>query len=396
MHIVLQTQYYRPEIGAPQARLSALAQGLAQRGFRVTVLTAMPNYPRGVIQKGYGGWIKIEDDSDVRVLRLWIYSTKSASIIPRMLNYFSFVLLSFFFGIFYLDAPDVIFTESPPLFLGISGYLLSRIKHARWIFNVSDLWPESAVRLGVVRNSWVVKLSYWLEAFCYRKAWRVSGQSHEILASVEARFPTVKTYHLSNGADTKFFKPDVRCTLREQGVIALYAGLHGLAQGLDILLKAASQLRDLPNLKIILIGDGPLKNELIVQANKLQLDNVRFLEPIPHKEMPGILASADFCIVPLGVKLPGAVPSKLYEVMSSGKAVLLMAHGEAAEIVKRHDCGLVVSPGDLSGLVTALRKLVMDAPLRERLGANGRCAAELHFDHLCIVSDFANFLTTTI
>ena len=254
---------------------------------------------------------------------------------------------------------------------------------------------KSAVRLGVVRDGWAVRLSYWLESFCYRKAWCVSGQSREILASVEARFPTVKTYHLSNGADTKFFRPDAPCTLLEQGIIALYAGLHGFAQGLDILLKAASQLRDLPDLKLIFIGDGPLKNNLIAQAEKLQLDNVRFLEPLPRKEMPGILAAADFCIVPLGVELPGAVPSKLYEAMSTGKAVLLMAHGEAVEIVKRHDCGLVVSPGDTSGLVTALRRLVMDVSQRDS-GAQWQACCKSHYDHSHIVSDFANFLADAI
>src|SRR5688572_29022902 len=152
MHFVIHTQYYPPETGAPQARLSALARGLAEAGHRVTVLTAMPNYPRGVIHKGYGGWVKMEERDGVHILRAWIYPTQSTVIVPRLLNYFSFVFSSFWVGLIHLNAPDIIFTESPPLFLGISGYLLSLFKSSRWMFNVSDLWPESAVRLGVVRS----------------------------------------------------------------------------------------------------------------------------------------------------------------------------------------------------------------------------------------------------
>ena len=86
MNILIHTQYYPPEIGAPQGRLSALARGLVERGHSVTVLTAMPNYPRGVIYEGYGGWMKVEDVDGVRILRSWIYPTKSVSLIPRLLN----------------------------------------------------------------------------------------------------------------------------------------------------------------------------------------------------------------------------------------------------------------------------------------------------------------------
>lgn len=397
MHIVLHTQYYPPEIGAPQVRLSALARGFVQHGHRVTVLTAMPNYPRGVTYKGYSGQLlKVEDHDGVHVLRSWIYPTNSVSLLRRSLSYFSFMLSSFAVGLVHLKGVDIILTESPPLFLGVTGYLLSRFKHARWIFNVSDLWPESAVRLGLVHDGPLLWLSYRLEAFCYHKAWCVTGQSRGILESIRARFPTVYTYHLPNGADTSLFTPNRRSPcLRDlvgNGVIALYAGLHGLAQGLENVLLAAQQITDIPNFKIVFLGDGPVKGRLIEQANVLRLSNVQFLDPLPSNEMPDILASADFCIVPLGANLPGAVPSKLYEAMSAGRGVVLMASGEAAEIVERHGCGVVVSPGDVNGLADALRRLAMDANLRERLGMEGRRAALTYYDRPTIVEKFVKFL----
>ncbi len=398
MHVVLHTQYYPPEIGAPQARLSALAHGFIKRGHKVTVLTAMPNYPQGVLHAGYRGMLKVEEMDGARLIRSWIYPTNSVSLARRLFGYFSFVLSSLVAGLIFLKAVDIILTESPPLFLGMSGYLLSRAKRARWIFNVSDLWPESAVRLGLIRDGLALRLSYGLEAFCYRKAWCVSGQSRETLESIRSRFPHVSTYHLSNGTDTTLFAPERRSLrLRHEvgdGIIALYAGLHGLAQGLERVLLAAQQLVDIPDLKIVFLGDGPLKKRLMEEARALGLGNVYFLNPLPRSEMPGVLASADFCLVPLATELPGAVPSKLYEAMSAGKAVALMAQGEAAEIVERHGCGIVVAPGDVEGLASAIRTLATDAGLREHLGARGRSAALEHYDRSAITEAFVQFVET--
>jgi hypothetical protein len=151
-------------------------------------------------------------------------------------------------------------------------------------------------------------------------------------------------------------------------------------------------LGDVEGLKIVFIGDGPLKQQLIQQASQSNLHNVYFLESLPHAEMPAVLASADFCLVPLGMEMPGAVPSKLYEAMAAGCPVLLMAHGEAAEIVRAHDCGLVVAPGDINALANGLRRLACDSELRMRLGANGRHAALEHYDRTAIVERFAKFL----
>ena len=147
LKLLIHTQYYPPEIGAPQARLSELAKGLTRLGFLVSVLTAMPNYPQGKVFKGYKGLLIREEIDQIPVLRTSIYPTQKVNFIPRLINYFTFVFSSLFFGVWGLGKLDFVLTESPPLFLGISGYLLSRLTRAKWIFNVSDLWPESVVRL---------------------------------------------------------------------------------------------------------------------------------------------------------------------------------------------------------------------------------------------------------
>ncbi len=398
MNVAILTQYYPPEIGAPQRRLSHLAAGLVNRGHRVTVLTALPNYPTGKIYTGYGGAVRREERDGIGIVRTWIYPTQSAGLVRRLANYFSFVFSSLILGGLRLGRCDYLFTESPPLFLGITGYLLSRWKRARWIFNVSDLWPESAVRIGMVRPGLALRMSEWLESFCYNHAWLVTGQSQSILASIQARFPHVRTYLFSNGVDALRFRPDsvdaeALARLRENGnCVALYAGLHGLAQGLNQLVDAAEMIQPSPKLQIFLLGDGPTKSQLVQDVEARRLSNIHFLDPIPALQMPGWLATADIALVTLKTYIPGAVPSKLYEAMAAGKPVVLVASGEPAEIVNQHRAGIVVEPGDITGLADALQRLAANPALRRELGANGRRAAEQYYDRNVIVDQFAQFL----
>ena len=398
MRIGILTQYYPPEIGAPQARLSELAKWFVQRGHEVYVLTAMPNYPRGKLYPGYGGFFRREEQDSIHIIRSYIFPTKSVSILPRLANYFSFVISSLIIGIFALPKLDYLITESPPLFLGISGYFLSRIKRIKWIFNVSDLWPDSAVRLGIIRDGFSLKMASALESFCYRKASLVTGQSKEILQNISDRFKEVRTYHLSNGVDTDLFRPDLRSEeLRNRlfkglSFVAVYAGLHGIAQGLSQLIESAEKLKDLPNFSMVFIGDGPEKTDLISKVQQMGLTNIRFLDPFPHNAMPSILASTDVALVPLKNRLPGAVPSKIYEAMGSGLPVILVADGEAAQIISDANAGEVVRPGDIETLAAVLRALIENNEKRLQMGKNGRVAAERKFSRKVIANGFVDFL----
>ena len=399
MRIGLLTQYYPPEIGAPQARLSHLAKQFVRAGHEVVVLTAMPNYPRGKVYPGYGGVYRRDSRDGVTVVRTWIYPTQSVGMLKRLLNYFSFVLSSLVAGRFVFGRLDYLMTESPPLFLGISGFLLAKMTRARWIFNVSDLWPESAVRLGILKSGASLRAAARLEAFCYRKAWLVSGQSVEILEDIRRRFPATQTYHLSNGVDTEMFSPEKKSAQARlelaggagNACLAVYGGLHGIAQGLDQVLEAATLV---PNgtLEIVLVGDGPEKARLQRRAADLSLSNLRFLEPRERERMPEILASADVAIVPLKLRLPGAVPSKVYEAMGAGTPVVLVADGEAAAIVRETGAGLVVPPGDVRCLAEALDRLARDEHLRSAMGAAGRRAALDRFDRKTIAAKFVAHL----
>lgn len=394
--ILIHTQYYPPETGAPQARLSELAVGLKDKGFTVTILTAMPSYPQGKIFSGYGGLRKKETVDGILVIRTWVVPTQKTALLPRLINYFSFVFSSLFLGIWGLGKLDYILTESPPLFLGMAGFLLSRFKRAKWIFNISDLWPESAVRLGVIKPGLALTLSEILEAFLYRQAWLVTGQSHEIITNINQRFPIVKTFHLSNGVNSCNFSPEVAPQQNIKNLsfdgelVCFYGGLHGIAQGLDQVIYAAKSFP--VGVKFIFVGDGPEKHYLQQLAGDLKLNNTIFMEPVPKNKMPGFLASIDVAIVPLKIRLPGAVPSKLYEAMASGKPVLLIAEGEAADIVQGAECGLVISPGNVDELIQGIEFFRTHPKQGIDFGQNGRKAVLKKYDRAYIIEQFTGLI----
>ena len=403
MHLTILSQYYPPEIGAPQTRLSELAGHFITRGHRVTVLTAMPNYPLGYIYEGYGGLLKKRHYNRLKVFHTFIYPTQKASFPARMTNYVSFAFSSAVFGSVLLDPSDYLLVESPPLFTGLPGIWLSKMKRARLIFNVSDLWPESAVRLGILRSEGpTYRVSLWLERFCYRHSWLISGQSKSILTDISQRFPDRATFHLSNGVDTNRFHPDRAtdkfraCFHGERKSVVLYAGLHGLAQGLEQLLTAAAALTKDKEVQFALVGEGPEKSSLANRARQLNLRNVEFIGPKPASEIPAIVAAADIVVVPLKTYIPGAIPSKLYEAMASARPVVLIAEGEAADIVREHEAGIVVKPGQIEDLICAIRRLHEQPSLRRKLGENGRRAAQQHFDRAKIASRFIDHLEANL
>jgi colanic acid biosynthesis glycosyl transferase WcaI len=393
------SQYYPPEIGAPQARLSSLGAALVKRGHSVVVLTAMPNYPMGRIHSGYSGLVRRERRDHIDVIRTSIYPSQSAATVPRLTSYLSFVASSWAIGSMVMPSVDYLLTESPPLFLGTSGAWLSWIKRARFIFNVSDLWPQTAVHLGVLNvKDAAYRAASALEAFCYRRAWLVTGQSKTIVADISARFPDIRTFHLSNGVDTERFGSDRRdaelrrSLLDGRDTVVLYAGLHGLAQGLDQIIEAATALKNDPGLRFVFAGDGPKKSELVTAAARRALDNVAFLEPRPFADMPALLASADILIVSLKTDIPGAVPSKLYEAMASGRAIVLVAAGEAADLVRDHAAGVVVPPGDIAALVSAISDLRANPMTAQEFGMRARRVAEAYFDRSAICGRFIDYL----
>ena len=399
MKLLILTQYYPPEIGAPQNRLHELAVRLKADGMEVNVLTALPNYPRMEIMNGYENQKnRYEEIDSIPVHRSWIYVTKSKGIFSRLLIYFSFVWSSYWKGR-KMKKYDYLLVESPPLFLGYSALRLAKKLNAKLIFNVSDLWPESAEKLGIVTNKIALKLAYKLEAKCYKKAFLITGQTQGIVDDICSRFPDKKVYWLPNGVDLAFYNPsNIQAGnfrkdhgFTAQDVIFFYGGIIGYAQGLALIIKAANLLRDYASIQFVIQGSGPEKEALLALKDSLNLTNVHFLEPVAKSEMPAILKSIDVALVPLK-NLPlfnGAIPSKVFEALAMQVPLLLGVDGEARHhFIEKGKAGLFFQPENADELAKQALFLTENLAKRLEMGENARRYVIDNFDRNKIANDF--------
>lgn len=400
MKLLIVTQYFPPEIGAPQNRLYELAVRLQKSGVDITVITAMPNYPQMVIHKEYvGKKYAFEKMGEIKVHRTSIYVSQNKSIISRLRNYFSFVWSSYFTGSKKVeDKFDFVLCESPPLFLGISAYKIAKKKKAKFIFNVSDLWPESAEKMEIVTNKFFLKLATKLEEFLYKKSELITGQTQGIVANIQTRFPHKNVYWLPNGVDLNYFQPskDKNTQWRKDNdfksddVLFFYGGILGYAQGLETILHAAHKISN-HKAKFIFMGSGPEKDKLIQIKNQFSLENVFFFDAVTKAEMPEILNSIDAAVIPLK-KLDlfkGAIPSKIFEALAMEIPLVLGVDGEARELfIEKGNCGLYFEPENVQELQEVIQKILDEPHLMETFGSNGRKFADQHFNRNNIANAF--------
>ncbi|MCC7303167.1 MAG: glycosyltransferase [Bacteroidia bacterium] len=401
--LLIVTQYFPPETGAPQNRLYELALRLRKSGMEVNVLTALPNYPRMEIMKGYrNGENRKENMEGMIVYRCWIYVSKKRSIFPRLLNYFSFVWTSMWAGLFRIPRHDIILIESPPLFLGISGRWIAFWRGSNMIFNVSDLWPESAEKLGLVKNRLFLRAATVLEEQLYRKSWKITGQTQGIVKNISERFPGKKIHWLPNGVDLRLYTPEPgqgewrkKAGIPAEKLLITYAGIIGHAQGLEVILRAAHRLQDLEKVQFLLLGDGPEKEGLMTMARQRFLSNVLFLDPVSKKEMREVVRATDLAVVPLRrlELFKGAIPSKIFENIAMKKPVLLGVDGEARSLfIEEGKCGYYFEPENDEDLAKAVRHAASNPEELETMGENGRVYAEKRFNREIIAAEFMRFI----
>jgi glycosyltransferase involved in cell wall biosynthesis len=392
-HVLFLTPYYPPEVGAPQTRISETATRLARRGHDVTVLTTLPNYPTGLVPVEYrAGKRRREEIDGVRVLRVWSYISPNRGFLRRILSQLSFGALAGLLAAGEVrrnGRPDVIIVESPPLFDSYSARYLTRRFRAPYIFTVADIWPESAVQLGMLRNRLLIRLAERLEWTSYRRASAVWSVTAGIRQTLIARgLPEDKVFLLPNGVDTQKFRPQSQSEARKtfgwgERFTLLYAGTIGLAHGLNTVLAAAALLKERRDIQFVLAGAGAARDELIAEAARCGLENVTFLDPQPHDLMPTLLSAADASLVSLR-NLPlfqSALPSKMYEAMACARPIILAVDGEARDLVEREaGAALHIEPENPQALAEATLRLKADPELAARLGARGRAFVRQRFD----------------
>jgi len=391
MRILYLSQYFPPEVGATQTRAYEMARGLVQAGHQVTLIAEVPNHPSGIVPPGYRGkWVERSELDGIDVLRVWVKASPNKTFKTRMAFYLSYMANAALVGALKARGPfDLVYATSPPLFVGGAGLALHGLKRAPLVFEVRDLWPESAVALGELSSPRAIALATRLEELCYNRASRIVVVTEGIRQRLLSRgLPAAKLALIPNGANTNLFQPqpELGRQFRAQhslgeAFMAVYAGIHGIAQGLETVLQAADLLRQEPGVHFVLVGEGPVKADLLRLRDALALPNLLMLPEMPRAAMPAVLSAADAAIVPLRKMelFQGALPSKMFDAWACGCPVLLSIEGEAQRVLTAADGGLFIPPEDPAALAAAIRQLAAQPDRGRALGHNGRRYTEQHY-----------------
>ena len=392
MRIGMLTQWFPPEPG-PAALPGDLARELVARGHEVEVVTGFPNYPAGEIAPGYRMRARLVEDLDgVRVTRVPLYPSHDASSVRRLANYGSFATSAAALGVpTAFRGLDALWVNYSPVTVALPMLLTRALRHTPALVHVLDLWPDTLSATGFGGAGLVSRSALrGAEAACnamYRSAARVAYISPGVGAVLAERgVPADKLAYAPMWADESLYRPRAAPAPRPHGLaddrIALvYAGTLGRAQGLEPLIRACAEVRDLP-LTCLVAGSGVDEERLRGLARDLDTSNVEFLGRLPASDMPDLMAAGDLNYISLNDDPLAAVtmPSKVQAVMASGKAILASLTGDAAGVVHEADAGWVTRPGDVAGLVASLRSVV--AAGREELahrGARARAYYEREF-----------------
>ena len=381
LRILYISHYFPPEVNAPAVRVSEMAKHWADQGAEVTILTCFPNHPSGIIPKEYKGlWRLRENHGRTKVIRTYVYAAPNKGFLRRILNYLSFTASSLVLGLPMIGKTDVVIATSPQFFVGIAGYIISRIKRSKFIFEVRDLWPEEIVAVGALKNKLAIRFLESLEMFLYRKADLVVTVARGAMETLKARgVPESKLALIPNGVDIDFIHNNayggkVRDSLNLQDKFVIgYVGTHGMAHKLDTLIEAASILQNENNIRFLLVGDGAEKESLIELAARLNLKNVIFHDQVGRDRIPEFYGACDICLVPLrkvGI-FTRNIPSKIYEIMAAGRPIVISTDGESRKLVEAAEAGIGATPEDANDLSEKIMHLYHSNESRVKMGHNG-------------------------
>ena len=394
MRIGLLTQYYKPEMGAPQNRLYEMMRGLRELGHEVCIVTAMPNYPTGEIFPQYKGrWSMTHMQDGIETRRYWLFASNSRRVIPRVWNMLSFSFTSFF-ALRWLRKKklDYLIVESPPLTLAWTGALLAKLAGAKYVANISDIWPLSAKELGAISDGFLYRMLEKLERGIYRKAHIAMGQSQEIVDHIAAHGGR-NVYLFRNGVDPGRFEGITKTKANPVPQI-IYAGLLGFAQGIADICRNVD-FRKL-GVDFHIYGAGGEADEIRAYLTEHPDKGITYHGVVSRDELPQILVNADLTLIPLVKNIYGAVPSKIYESMAAGLPIMFMGDGEGARIVRDNGLGLVAGPKDYDGFRANLATVAANPDLVRQMADNCRACAADKFNRPRQIADLAHYLESQL
>ena len=388
MKILFVSDHFPPEVNAPASRTYEHAKRWVADRADVTVITCAPNFPQGVVHDGYrNAWRTVEYVDGIRVVRVKSYITGNAGLVRRILDYTSFMLTAFCFGLFERK-PDVVVGTSPQLFAAVSAWLLSVAKQRPFVFELRDLWPASIVTVGAMKRGFTIAVLERLEIFLYRRARLIvsvtqSFKDHLVSRGIDGD----KIVVVLNGVDLSRYQPQEPSLEMQQELgiegnfVVAYLGTHGMAHALENVLQAARLLREDPDIRFLLVGDGASKQALVQQAEAMKLSNVILRPSMPKTCMPDLWSVCDIALVHLKSDpvFASVIPSKIFEAFGMGIPVLIVQpDGEAADIVRAAAAGEWIDPENPEALAHAVQRLSRDGPTMRTYAENSAAAAQHH------------------
>lgn len=406
MRILYLSQYYPPEVNAPAVRVSEISRHWVAQGHSVTVVTAFPNHPTGLIPAKYRHRLfASESDHGVRVLRSFIHATPNAGVYRRAFSYASFMVSAIITGVLRSGKQDIVIATSPQLLVAVAGFIVSLFKRIPFVFEVRDIWPEEIVAVGAMKRGLVTGLLERLEMFLYRRAAVIIALAQGTVNILTARgVPAEKITLIPHGVDVDAFvsQPDdhlLRDALNLNGhFLVSYIGTHGMAHNLPTVLKAAARLREERDIRFLFVGDGAEREQLLRTQREQKLDNVTLLPQQQREQIVRYYATSDLCLVPLrrAPLFTKNIPSKLYEIMAAGKPILIGTEGESQRLVLRARAGLAYQPDNYVDLADKIMQLYRDRQLASQLGANGRRFADAHCRQSAIADRYGDTLAKAL
>ena len=405
MNILFLTDNFPPETNAPATRTHEHARQWVAAGHQVTVLTNVPNFPAGRVFPGYRNKLWQREAMDgIRVVRVWTYVTANEGFLRRSLDYFSFGVTGVIGGLF-LPTPDVIVATSPQIFTALGACILAWIKRRPFVFELRDLWPDSIVAVGAMREGPLLRTLRRIEYWLYRRAAKIVSVTNSFKRILVANgIPQGKIAVVRNGVDLEAFAPGPKPVelARRLGLegkfVAAYVGTIGMAHGLDVLLAAAEHLRDRGDLAFVLVGTGAERARLEQEAKRRGLDRVIFVGPVDKAEVKRYWRLCDVALVLLkdAPVFHHVIPSKIFEAMGTGRPIVLGVRGESEELLKEAGAGIAIPPENSQALAEGILR-IMDSPaLCRDMGASGRRFVETKFDRRGLALEMLNVLEEVV
>ena len=370
------------------------ARALAAAGHDVTVLTTYVQHKERTVPERYRGRRVVREHEDgLTVVRTYSTPGYGRDLRSRLASYTSFAGWALL-ATARLPRPDVLVASSPPLTAAGAAALVARARRARLVLEVRDLWPDSAVAMGMVHSPAIISAARRLERFCYRSADRVVALTEGIRDGVIAQgTPAAKVELITNGIDLEIAaNGPAPVPVPDDAVVAMYVGAHGTYSALPTVLEAAGRLqRTRGDLRVVLVGGGDQKPALVQQARRDGLANVIFVDPVAKRDVPAWLARADVCLLPYqdNALFAGALPNKTFDYMGAGRPIVAaVRQGEVSRLLERAGCGVTVPPEDAAALADALARLADDRDGAARMGAAGAAYARAHYDRRALAARF--------